>query len=57
VSVWRELMDAYFPESGWLRLRRETLDVLIRYKAAHGVATWDEVMTGLVAGANLEVGT
>ena len=25
-SVWRDVMDQYFPDSGWLRLRRETLD-------------------------------
>jgi hypothetical protein len=54
VAVWRELMDAYFPESGWLRLRTETLDGLIRYKADRGVATWDEVMSSLLARTELE---
>ena len=33
VRVWRELMDRYFPNSGWLRLQRETLDALMRFKA------------------------
>jgi hypothetical protein len=47
-SVWRDLMDHYFPDSGWLRLRRETLDELITYKSAHGFATWDETIDALV---------
>jgi hypothetical protein len=48
VDVWRTLMDLYFPDSGWLMLRRETLDALTRYKAARGYATWDETVTSLV---------
>jgi hypothetical protein len=49
VTVWRDLMDAYFPQSGWLRLHRETLDSLLRFKAARGLATWDDVMRELVS--------
>ena len=30
VPVWREMMDRYFPGCGWLRLRRDTLDALLR---------------------------
>jgi hypothetical protein len=48
VQVYRDLMDAYFPQSGWLRLHRETLDRLLEYKAAKGLATWDDVMNELV---------
>ena len=48
-SVWREVMDLYFPDSGWLRLRRDTLDALIRFKADRGLATFDDVLTTLVA--------
>jgi uncharacterized protein DUF6084 len=47
-SVWTDLMDQYFPDSGWLMLRRGTLDELIRYKSAHGFATWDETIATLV---------
>jgi Family of unknown function (DUF6084) len=48
VTVWRDLMDAYFPAAGWLRLHRATLDRLLAYKADKGLATWDDVMTELV---------
>lgn len=49
VTVWRQLMDLYFPDSGWLRLRRDTVDNLLRYKARHGLATWDDAMGRLLA--------
>lgn len=56
VKVWRDVMDLYFPNSGWLRLRRESLDDLQRFKATRALATWDEVIAVLLkeAGGNAE---
>ena len=48
VRVWREMMDLYFPNQGWITLGRETLDGLARYKAAQGLATWDQVVERLL---------
>jgi hypothetical protein len=42
VSVWRQMMDLYFPNSGWLRVRRDTLDQLQRFKAVRALPTWDQ---------------
>jgi hypothetical protein len=42
VAVWRGMMDLYFPNSGWLRVNRETLDRLQRFKASRAVPTWDQ---------------
>ncbi len=47
-TVWRQLMDLYFPNSGWVRLRRETLDDLERFKASHALATWDQAIEALL---------
>ncbi|MGV9329538.1 DUF6084 family protein [Streptosporangium sandarakinum] len=44
VGVWRELMDRYFPDSGWLRLNRGTLRALRRLKTERALATWDEAV-------------
>ncbi|MEV4379839.1 DUF6084 family protein [Streptosporangium sp. NPDC049644] len=44
VAVWRELMDRYFPDSGWLRLRRDTLRELGRFKSARALTSWDETL-------------
>lgn len=48
VSVWRGVMDHYFPNSGWLRVRRDTLDRLLRYKASLAVPTWDQAFEQLL---------
>jgi uncharacterized protein DUF6084 len=53
VRVWREAIDRHFPGGGWIRVRRETLDALQRYKSAHALTTWDatvEALIGQVAG-------
>lgn len=49
VRVWREIMDLYFPNAGWLRLRRDTLDALGRYKSRSALATWDDTVAALLA--------
>lgn len=48
VQVWRDMMDLYFPNSGWLRLSRETLDDLARFKGVRGLATWDQAVERLL---------
>ncbi len=48
VRVWRDLMDLYFPNSGWIRLRRETIDVLTRYKAERALPSWDDAFERLL---------
>jgi Family of unknown function (DUF6084) len=48
VRLWRELMDAYFPGSGWMRLRHDTLDALLAFKARRALPTWDDVMAALL---------
>jgi Family of unknown function (DUF6084) len=50
VSVWRETMDIYFPDSAWLRLRRESFDRLSRYKAERALPSWDATLDSLLDG-------
>ena len=49
VAVWRECMDQHFPGSGWLRLSRDVLEELTRYKAEHGLTSWDSVVERLLS--------
>jgi hypothetical protein len=42
VHVWRDLMDQYFPNSGWIRLHRDTIDALTRYKAERAIPSWED---------------
>jgi hypothetical protein len=48
VSVWRATMDAFFPNSGWIRLRRETIDALTRYKADRALPSWEDAFERLL---------
>jgi Family of unknown function (DUF6084) len=41
VRLWRETMDAYFPNSAWIRVDRATFDVLYRFKREGGFPTWE----------------
>ena len=54
VRVWRETMDNYFPNSGWLRLPSTTIDKLLRFKGEHALATWDQVIEGLLKEAGAD---
>jgi hypothetical protein len=49
VAVWTELMDHFYPNAGWLRMDRETIAALVRYKGAHGLTSWDQVFARLLA--------
>jgi hypothetical protein len=48
VRVWRELMDLYFPNTAWLRLDRDTLAELSRFKAARALPSWEAVFGTLL---------
>ncbi|HEY6485575.1 MAG TPA: DUF6084 family protein [Candidatus Cybelea sp.] len=41
VSVWREAMDAFFPNAAWIRVSRDVFDELRRFKIATGLPTWE----------------
>ncbi len=48
VSVWHQLMDIYFPGSGWIRLDRETINALGRYRTSRGLTSWEETLATLL---------
>ena len=42
LKVWKEMMDAYYPNSAWLCLRRDVFEELHRFKVEHGIPTWEQ---------------
>lgn len=54
VRVWKEMMDAYYPNTAWVCLRRETFDRLYEFKARHGIPTWEQALERLL-GVTAEV--
>jgi hypothetical protein len=49
VSVWREMMDRFFPNSAWLRLDRKTFDRLHAYRARNALLNWDDTFEALLS--------
>ena len=49
VSVWRQMIESYFPNTGWLRLDHDLLTRLAAYRGLHGLTTWDETIQTLLA--------
>ena len=48
-AVWRTMVERDFPNSGWLRCSRTTLDALGRYKSRHALPTWEHTIAALLA--------
>jgi hypothetical protein len=48
VTIWRDMMDAYYPNSAWLCLRRDAFDRLNHYKTQHGIPTWEALIESVV---------
>jgi len=49
VRVWRELMDSYYPNTAWLRLRRDVFDRLSGFKMRRGLPTFEQALERLLA--------
>jgi hypothetical protein len=48
VSVWREAVDAHFPNASWIRLSTTAMDELLRYKARKALPTWEAAVLALL---------
>lgn len=51
VSVWRDTIDHYYPNTSWMALRTHTLEALQRQKVDRGLPTLDACVQALLAEA------
>ncbi|MGI8858243.1 MAG: DUF6084 family protein [Thermomicrobiales bacterium] len=51
VSVWRGMMDHYYPNTAWLTLSQDVFDHLYAFKSRSGLPTWDQVIARLLTTA------
>jgi hypothetical protein len=56
VSVWQEMMNHYYPNGAWLRLRRDVFDRLLKYKIDQGIPSWESVIDNLLVAIDAENG-
>lgn len=54
VSVWRDLVTQHYPNTGWLRLDRDTIEALATYRSSRGLLSFDEAVTSLLAANSVE---
>ena len=55
VRLWKEMMEHYFPNSAWIRLRRDAFDGLYDYKVRKGLPTWEAAVEALLRASEQEV--
>jgi hypothetical protein len=55
VRLWKEMMDHYFPNSAWIRLRKDAFDRLHDYKVRKGLPTWEATVESLLSASEQEV--
>jgi Family of unknown function (DUF6084) len=48
IRVWRQMMDHYFPNSAWLRLRRDSFDRLYAYRSRNALPSWERTVDALL---------
>ncbi|MGR8012047.1 DUF6084 family protein [Streptomyces hypolithicus] len=48
VVTWREMVEQHFPGCGWLRLPRETMDALLRFRSERALASWEATVQTLL---------
>jgi Family of unknown function (DUF6084) len=55
VRLWKEMMEHYFPNSAWIRLRKDAFDRLYDYKVRRGLPTWEAAVEALLRTSEQEV--
>lgn len=54
VRLWKEMMEHYFPNSAWIRLRKDAFDQLYDYKIRKGLPTWESAVEALLRASEQE---
>jgi hypothetical protein len=47
-AAWKRMMDAYYPNTAWLCLRRDVAERLDRYRTARGMATLEQTLESIL---------
>lgn len=48
ISVWKQMIDIYYPNESWLCLRRDVFEKLAQYKMDRGIPSWEETIESLL---------
>jgi hypothetical protein len=56
IGLWQDMIEQHFPNTAWLRIRRDTFDLLQDYKSRKGLLTWEGTLEDLLQASEEEVG-
>lgn len=48
VSVWKQMIDVYYPGTGWMRLDHDVMSEIAAYRTEHGLTSWEETIHHLL---------
>jgi hypothetical protein len=54
LKIWKSMMDAYYPNSAWLCIRRDVFEDLHRFKMERGIPTWEQAFEIMLAAVKEE---
>ena len=49
VAVWQQMIESYYPNTGWIRLDHDVLTSLADFRSSQGLTTWEETLQTLLA--------
>ena len=57
VSVWKSMMDHYYPNSAWLNIRLDVFEKMQEYKMRRAIPSWEQAFESLLPaeGADLDM--
>ena len=55
-NLWQEMMDTHFPNSRWMRVRKDVYDRLVRYKSQSAFPTLENCLESILDEALKETG-
>lgn len=53
VSVWREMIEHYYPNQAWLNLRLDVFEKLREYKTKNFIPTWEKTFEKLLLNSEI----
>jgi hypothetical protein len=54
VTVWKQMMEMYYPNCAWLCLQRDAFEQLRAYKTRQGIPTWEQAIKRALTMAEIE---
>lgn len=54
LQVWKEMMEAHYPNTAWICLRRDVFEKLDEFRASHGLSSWEQALEQALESARVK---